>query len=119
MARKIIVVLSILLLFVGGYVLMNLSYDKDQDLIRYKSRIYSNVTDLEWFEEKKDAHQKGEKFGEIERKTSSRIRFLLDFSATALPKGTPLYHTADGEYGIILVEKENGELLYYFMQLKE
>jgi hypothetical protein len=91
--------------------------NENADVLKYNGFMYSNVTELEWFEEKKSNVQKGKKIGEIKRVTTSSL-FFTEFSATMLPKGTTLYDTNDGETGIILVESENGETLFY-MQLLE
>ncbi|WLR57265.1 hypothetical protein LC048_10610 [Mesobacillus subterraneus] len=86
------------------------------DILRYNGFMYNNVTELEWFEEKKSNIQKGKEIGEIKKVTTSSL-FFTDFSATKLPKGTILYATDDGFTGIIIVETED-ETLYY-MQILE
>lgn len=91
--------------------------NEDADVLKYDGFMYNNVTDLEWFEEKKGNIQKGKEIGEIKKVTTNSL-FFTDFSATKLPKGTTLYDTNDGETGVIIVETENGEILYY-MQLLE
>jgi hypothetical protein len=94
-----------------------LGRNNDADVLKYNGFMYNNVTDLEWFAENKDRLQKGKKIGEIKKVTTSSW-FFSDFSATKLPKGTVFYDTNDGKTGIILVETENGDFLYY-MQLLE
>jgi hypothetical protein len=93
-----------------------LKANKDADVIKYNGFMYSNITDLEWFDKQKSDIQKGKEIGEIKKVTTSSL-FFTDFSATKLPKGTILYTTNDGYTGIIIVEKNN-ETLYY-MQLLE
>lgn len=121
MKRIFIILLSLCILFVGGYVLISsdvLKIDEDSDIIKYGGRIYSNVTDLEWFEKEKSKFQKGKKVGEI--KTQKNTSLLWgNFTANKLAKGTVLYGTTTGKGGILIVEKENGDLLYYFGQIKE
>ncbi len=94
-----------------------LKQNDSADILKFDGFIYSNVTDLEWFQENKDRHQKGKKIGEIKKVTTSSL-FFTNFSATKLPEGTVLYDTNDGETGIIFVEMDNGDELYY-MQLLE
>ncbi|KOP81325.1 hypothetical protein LIS82_06825 [Cytobacillus solani] len=121
MKRIIIFLLSLLVLLVGGYVLISsevLKIDEDRDIIKYDGRIYSNATDLEWFDEEKNRFQKGQKIGEIKRQKDTSILWG-NFTANKLVKGTALYGTHTGKGGIIIVEKDNGELLYYLEQIKE
>ncbi|MFO1443360.1 hypothetical protein KDN24_09085 [Bacillus sp. Bva_UNVM-123] len=94
----------------------------DKDIIKYEGRIYSNITELDWFEKEKSRYQKGETIGEIKRISKSSLS-LWNFSATKLPKGTVLYHTDDTKEGIkpliILAETETGGILYYRWLPKE
>jgi len=94
-----------------------LKRNHDADVLKYNGFMYNNVTDLEWFMKDKSMFQKGNEIGEIKKVTNSSL-FFTNFSATKLPKGTTLYDTNDGDTGIIIVETENGEILYY-MQLLE
>ena len=94
-----------------------LKQNEDADILKYDGFIYSNVTFLEWFQEGKDQIQKGEEIGKIKKVTTSSL-FFTNLSATKLPKGTVLYGTNDGYTGMIYVETEDGEVLYY-MQLLE
>ena len=113
--RKIIIVLfSICFVLLLGSVLIDVM-NKDRDIMLYKGNLYSNITELEWFEKDKGKFQKGEKMGEANK----ALIFMWNFSANKLPRGTALYNTNDGKSGIIIAETENGELLYYFRQLKE
>lgn len=123
-------VIFFLFTFVSGILLVSCSADggkvtardvlkqnHDVDVLKYNGFMYSNVTDLEWFNNKKSMFQKGNEIGEIKKVTNSSL-FFTNFSATKLPKGTTLYDTNDGDIGILIVETENGEILYY-MQLLE
>ena len=117
MKRAIIVLFSICFLFIGAYLIISsVSPKTDRDIIKYEGRIYSNITNLDWFdEEEKSSYQKGEIIGEIVR-TSNSSFLLWNFSATKLQKGTVLYRTNDVEEGtplIILADKENNEILFY------
>ena len=94
-----------------------LKNNQDADVLKYNGFMYNNVTDLEWFEKKKIDFKKGKEIGEIKKVTSS-VLFFTNFSATKLEKGTVLYAVDDGYTGIIIVETENDEVLYY-MQLVE
>ncbi|WP_226641475.1 hypothetical protein [Mesobacillus subterraneus] len=94
-----------------------LKQNQDADILKYDGFIYSNVTFLEWFQEDKEQLRKGEEIGKIKKETTSSL-FFTNLSATKLPKGTVLYGTNDGYKGMIYVEMEDGEVLYY-MQLLE
>jgi len=94
-----------------------LKQNDNADILKYDGFIYSNVTNLEWFENEKDQIKKGEEIGKIKKVTTSSL-FFTDFSATKLPKETILYDTNDGNKGLIYVETENGEVLYYIQLLE-
>lgn len=122
--KKIIKVsLAICILFSGGFMVASTSFLKlDKDIIKYEGRIYSNITELDWFEKEKNKYHKGEEIGEIKRVSKSLLT-LWNFSATKLPKGTVLYNIDDTKEGIrpliILAETENREILYYRWLPKE
>jgi hypothetical protein len=125
MKRVGIVFLSICLLILGGYTIVScvfLKLDKDIDVIKYEGRIYSNITELDWFKKEKNKYHKGERLGEIRRLSRSSL-LLWDLSATKLPKGTNLYNADGSKAGIkpliILAETTNGEFLYYRWLPKE
>lgn len=94
-----------------------LKQNQDADILKYDGLIYSNVTKLEWFQEEKNQIQKGEEIGKIKKVTTSSL-FFTNFSATKLPKGTLLYDTNDGYKGMIYVETEDGNALYYMSLLE-
>ncbi|NKE03936.1 hypothetical protein [Mesobacillus selenatarsenatis] len=94
-----------------------LKQNQDADILKYDGLIYSNVTKLEWFQEKKNQIQKGEEIGKIKKVTTASL-FFTNFSATKLPKGTLLYDTNDGYKGMIYVETEDGDALYYMSLLE-
>lgn len=115
--------LSICILIIGGFVVASNGLLKsDKDIIKYEGRIYSNITENDWFKKEKNKYLKGESIGEIKR-TSKSLLTLWNFSATKLPKGTILYNTGDTKEGIkpsiILAETENREILYYRWLPKE
>ncbi|MED3570683.1 hypothetical protein [Cytobacillus praedii] len=59
---KILVLLSLCILLIGGYVLIRsdiLKIEEDRGIIKNDGRIYSNATALEWFEKEKSKFQKG------------------------------------------------------------
>ena len=94
-----------------------LKQNEDADILKYEGFIYSNATDLEWFQEVKDRIQKGEEIGKIKKVTKSGL-FFTNSSATKLPEGTVLYDTNDGDKGTIYVETEDGKVLYYIQLLE-
>ncbi|MFD1779133.1 hypothetical protein ACFSFW_10680 [Fredinandcohnia salidurans] len=94
-----------------------LKQNHDADVLKYNGFMYNNVTDLEWFKKDKSKFQKGKEIGEIKKVTNSSL-FFTNFSATKLPKGTTLYDSNDGDTGIIIIETENGEILYYMKLLE-
>lgn len=95
MKKVTVVLLSICLLFVMGFVIISSGFLKtEKDIIKYEGSIYSNITEVDWFEQEKDKYQKGERIGEIKRSSKSSL-LLRDFSATKLSKGTVLYNTVD------------------------
>lgn len=97
-----------------------LKQNSDADMLMYKGGIYSNMTEVEWFELKKDQYIKYNLIGEIEKQSTNSIGFN-DMTATKLPVGTKVHSSRevdnDKELGILIVEFE-GEYLYY-MQLLE
>lgn len=117
MKKVTVVLLSICLLFVMGFVIISSGFLKtEKDIIKYEGSIYSNITEVDWFEQEKDKYQKGERIGEIKRSSKSSL-LLRDFSATKLSKGTVLYNTVDTKEEIkppiILAETEDGGILYF------
>lgn len=110
-------------MIIGGFVVASSGFLKlDEDIIKYEGRIYSNITELEWFEKEKNKYHKGERIGEIKRISKSLLT-LWNFSATKLPEGTVLYNPDDAKEGIIpliiLAETENREILCYRWLPKE
>ncbi|MEQ2529290.1 hypothetical protein EKG37_07410 [Robertmurraya yapensis] len=124
MKKIIMVLLSIFIFVVGGFVVISsgfLEKDNDRDIIKYEGRIYSNITEVDWFEKEKSRYPKVKRIGAIKRLSKSSF-LLWNFSATKLPKGTVLYDTVTKEGirpMIILAETENGEFLYYRWLPKE
>lgn len=95
-----------------------LKNNEDADILMYNGFIYSNVTDLDWFQKDSNRYTKGEHLGDIKKTTSSSFGFR-NFYATVLPEGTSIYSNNEDKEGVgmILVEVD-GEVLYY-MQLLE
>ncbi|MFJ7827969.1 hypothetical protein [Psychrobacillus sp. NPDC096623] len=97
-----------------------LKQNADADILMYKDRIYSNMTEVEWFEQMKEKYIKHNLIGEIEKQSTNSIGFK-DMTATKLPVGTKVHASReidnDQELGVLIVEFE-GEYLYY-MQLLE
>lgn len=95
-----------------------LKQNKDADIIQYAGSIYSNVTNLEWFQERKEqiVITKDYYLGEVQNQTNNSWIFK-ELSATKLPKGTKVYSRDEEADGMLIVEYE-GEILYY-MELLE
>jgi hypothetical protein len=112
MRDKILVLLSLCFLLIGGYVLTRsnfLKIEEDRDNIKYDGRIYSNATALEWFEKEKRKFQKGKKLGVIKKHKNTTPLFWGNLTANKLPKGTELYNTNNRKSGVIIIEKDNGK----------
>lgn len=95
-----------------------LKQNPDADIFQYDGFIYSNISELEWFEEEKEEYSKHKVVGEIVKQSTSRFGFN-DWTASKLDVGTKVYTTSENEndLGILLVEKE-GENLYYMKLLE-
>lgn len=96
-----------------------LKRNADADIIQYNNgNVYSNVTNLEWFQEEKSKYSKVKYVGEIIKQTKSSFMFK-DFYATKLPVGSKIYSTDEDVKlsGILIVEHE-GEDLYYMRLLE-
>jgi hypothetical protein len=87
----------------------------DADILKLDRLIYYNVSDSESFNE--DMYMKGEKIGEIKKKTTNTWLYL-NLYASKLPKGTKVFATNEDDYNkgdapmFVLVEFRN-ELLVY------
>ncbi|MDR4886789.1 hypothetical protein RGU12_04380 [Fredinandcohnia sp. QZ13] len=112
MRKMILLLLLISLVLVVGATIIGVK-NKDRDILLYHGNVYSNATDLEWFQKKKNGFQKGEKMGE----SNKALLFMWNFSATKLPKGIAVFSTNDT--GVFIAETKDGDLLYYIRQLKE
>ncbi|TCJ04532.1 hypothetical protein [Cytobacillus praedii] len=89
MRGKIPVLLFLFLLLISGYILISgnfLKMDEDRDIIKYNGRIYSNATELEWFDKKKSKFQKGKKLGEIKKHKNTTSLFWGNLTANKLQK---------------------------------
>ncbi|MFT4415504.1 hypothetical protein ACLM5H_16740 [Fredinandcohnia humi] len=88
------------------------------DIFQYNGFVYSNVTELDWFNDKKENYKKNSLVGEIKKK-STRVLGFKDLTATTLPVGTKIYTTSENEddVGILIVEYEGKDM--YFMRLLE
>ncbi|WP_057765216.1 hypothetical protein [Cytobacillus praedii] len=81
MKKVTIISLSICFLFVIGIVINSSFLKIEKDMIKYEGRIYSNISQLDWFEKEKNKYQKGERIGEIKRISKSYLS-LRNFSAS-------------------------------------
>lgn len=90
-----------------------LKQSPDADIFQYNGFIYSNVSELEWFEEKKQLYTKQKLLTEIRTQKKSSFGFR-NSTATKLPVGTKIYSASQNEndLGILIVELEGKELFY-------
>ncbi|MDG5788062.1 hypothetical protein QA612_11225 [Evansella sp. AB-P1] len=95
-----------------------LNRNSDADVFQYNGMMYNNVTELEWFQERKEEYTKHGLIGEIKNQSTNWL-FFRDYTATKLPVGTKIYFTSENEIdvGILSVELE-GETLYYMQLLQ-
>lgn len=97
-----------------------LKQNSEADILMYKGFIYSNMTEVEWFVQRKEEYIKYNMIGEIEKQSTNSFGFN-DMTAMKLPVGTKIYSSRevdnDKELGILIVEFEGGYL--YYMQLLE
>lgn len=97
-----------------------LKQNSDADILMYKGRIYSNMTEVEWFEQRNEEYIKHNLIGEIEKQSTNSFIFN-DMTATKLPVGTNVHSSrevnSDKDSGILIVEFE-GEYLYYIQLLE-
>jgi hypothetical protein len=95
-----------------------LKHNPDADIFQYEGFIYSNVTELEWFEERKESLAKEKLIGEVKIQSTRSFGFK-DFTATKLPVGTKIYSSSQGgkESGVLILEIE-GEDLFYMVMLE-
>jgi hypothetical protein len=105
----------------GGRVTVKeiLKRNPDADIIQYDNgKVYSNVTNLEWFQKEKGKYSKERFVGEVIKRTTSRFMYK-DYYATKLPVGSRIYSIAKENRftGILIVEHE-GEDLYYMVLLE-
>ncbi|MED3550744.1 hypothetical protein [Cytobacillus praedii] len=74
MKKVTIILLLICFLFVIEFVINTSGFLKiERDIIKYEGRIYSNISQLDWFEKEKNKYQKGERIGEIKRISKSYL----------------------------------------------
>ncbi|MCM3618418.1 hypothetical protein M3936_12580 [Sutcliffiella horikoshii] len=94
-----------------------LKHNKDADIIEYDGKVFSNVTNLDWFKNDREniSFSKDNYVGKIQNQTTSSLLFN-DLSATKLPKGTKIY-SIEEDNGLLLVEFQGKEL--YYMELLE
>jgi len=100
----------------GGKVTANdvLKQNPDADIFQYNGLIYSNVSDLEWFEEKMELFSKQKLLTEIEKQAKSSFGFK-NLTATKLPIGTKIYSTSENEkdLGVLIVEFEGKDFFLW------
>lgn len=90
-----------------------LKNDADADILQWNDGlVYTNASDFEVLQDKDI--KKGEKIGEITRKTRNRW-FFKDGAATKLPFGTKIYKTNDDDIYLLIIELENEEIVYHVL----
>ena len=82
-----------------------INQDSEADIIQLNGFIYSNMTELEWFQERKEKLTKHTLLGETQKQLTSRFGFE-DWTATKLPVGTKIYSASENgsELDILIVE---------------
>lgn len=104
----------------GGKVMAKdvLQQHGEADIFQYNGFIYSNMTEVDWFQEEKENYLKQEEIGAIQSQ-STDAKAIHDFTATKLPVGTTIYRASKNEKdtGILIVEYE-GELCFIWSYLK-
>ncbi len=96
-----------------------LKQDTEADIIQYNNgNVYSNVTELEWFQDEKSKYTKKKLVGKVRKQTQNSFWFK-DLYATKLPEGTNVFSTDDDvKLSFILVVEHDGEDLYYMRLLE-
>ncbi|GLC89119.1 hypothetical protein [Lysinibacillus piscis] len=79
------------------------------DILQYKDVVYRNVTEEEWLDS--STYIKGEKLGEIAKRTTSTL-FFKNCYATKLKAGTSFFATNNNSFSMIIVEIGDKQLLY-------
>lgn len=97
-----------------------LKQNSEADILMYEGRIYSNMTEVEWFEQRNIEYIKQNLIGEIEKQSTHSFGFN-DMTATKLPIGTKVFSSREvnkaKDSGILIIEFE-GEYLYYLVLLE-
>ena len=92
--------------------------NSEADIIQLNGFIYSNMTELEWFQERKEKLTKHTLLGETQKQSTSRFGFK-DWTATKLQVGTKIYSASENgsELDILIVEYD--DKVFYYMKLLE
>ncbi|MGE6488588.1 hypothetical protein ACQKE5_09860 [Paenisporosarcina sp. NPDC076898] len=92
--------------------------DSEADIIQINGFIYSNMTELEWFQERKEKLIKHTLLGETQKQSTSSFGFK-DWTATKLPVGTKIYSASENglELDILIVEVD--DKVFYYMKFLE
>ncbi|MGB3260975.1 hypothetical protein [Paenisporosarcina sp.] len=92
--------------------------NSEADIIQLNGFIYSNMTELEWFQERKEKLTKHTLLGETKKQSTSRFGFK-DWTATKLQEGTKIYSASENgsELDILIVEYD--DKVFYYMKLLE
>lgn len=92
--------------------------NSEADIIQVNGFIYSNITELKWFQERNEKLMKHTLLGETQKQSTSRFGFNV-WTATKLRAGTKIYSSSENgsELDILIVEFD--DKVFYYMKLLE
>lgn len=91
-----------------------LKQNGEADIFQYNGFIYSNMTEVDWFQKEKQNYIKHDEIGAVQSQSTDAKAFH-DFTATKLPVGTKIYRTSKNEMdtGILIVGYKGKNFVLY------
>jgi hypothetical protein len=86
-----------------------LGKDHEADIFQYNNLIYINASQIEWIQE--DTYEKGPKIAEIIKQSMDSDEFT-DGTASKLPIGTKVFQVVGNGQLLLMVEKDDREIVY-------
>src|SRR5690625_1623784 len=86
-----------------------LENDHEADIFQYNNLIYTNASTIDWVQE--DTYEKGPKITEIQKQSVESNEFS-DGTASKLPVGTQVYQIVGNGQLLLMVEKDDEEIIY-------